>query len=352
MADMMLRIAALASLLCLPASALITLPVSMRSLDRALVMLETSMSTTLDSECSDSPGVSKDACLTKPSGKCMWLELEDKNLCLPCEWSGINMPCVPHGAIFAGKKVTQCEMQCAHQQVLTKVSPCVDVGGGVTQDECFAKGQSAFTSCMHTTYTTSAGAAKSICGPCMVDGVGKIPPYAPGNLGPEAGSTVSVSASQCDLSQTSFGVPCDPVLGIPAVTQCQPLPLPPGPTSGALPLQDFGIEVNKNAPTYYASIVEPPFGPAEYTKASSAAARAAGWPLGSAVLPSSSVVVYGPPPLEGPTLPPGMRALYGPAPPGIPNIPLPGFGVGTAPPPPAAALLLQRKSRRFRLRRK
>jgi len=191
----------------------------------------------------------------------------------------------------------------------------------------------------------------------MIDGVGKIPPYAPGNIGPEAGSTIATSASQCDLSQTDLGVPCDPVLGIPAVTQCQPLPLPPGPTSGALPLQDFGIKLDKGAPTYYASIVEPPFGPAQYEKASAAAARAAGWPLGSAILPSSSVVVYGPPPLEGPTLPPGMRALYGPGPPGIPGLPLPGFGVGTAPPKAASFINILKSHRRtrpttFRLRSK
>lgn len=351
--DMMLQIAALSTLLCLPSSALITLPVSMRSLDRALVMLETSISHAADSECSDAPSVTKDACLTK-STKCMWLELTDKNLCLPCAWGGINLPCVPHGAVFAGKSVKQCEMACPHQQVITKVSPCVDVGGSVTLDECFAKGQSAFSKCIHTTYTTAAGGSKSICGPCMIAGVGKIPPYGPGNIGPEAGSTVAASNSQCDLSQTDLGVPCDPVLGIPAVTQCQPLPLPPGPTSGALPLQDFGIKIDKDAPTYYASIVEPPFGPKEYEKASAAAARAAGWPLGSPILPSSSVVVYGPPPLEGPTLPPGMRALYGPGPPGIPNIPLPGFGVGTAPPPPKDSFiaLKMKTNRRFRLRRK
>merc|ERR1740130_1965931 len=115
-----------------------------------------------------------------------------------------------------------------------------------------------------------------------------------------------------------------------------------------------------DAPTYYASIVTQPFGPEQYSEASAAAARAAGWPLGSAILPSSPVVVYGPPPLEGPTLPPGMRALYGPAPIGIPGVPLPGFGTGTAPPPPAEALLQRSVSsaalkkrviRRFRARK-
>lgn len=347
----MLRLAIFTSLLCLPASALLTLPVSMRSLDRALVMLQTASTSQADSPCSDSASVTKDTCLTK-SAKCMWLQLEDKNLCLPCEWSGINLPCVPFGAIFAGKKVQQCEMQCPHQQVITKVSACVDIGGDISLDECFAKGQSAFTKCMHTSYTTSSGQAKNICGPCMIAGVGKIPPYSPGNVGPEPGSSVSVSASQCDLSQTEFGVPCDNALGIPAVTQCQPLPPPAGPTAGALPLQDFGIKVNKDAPPYYASIVVPPFGPKEYNEASAAAARAAGWPLGTALLPSAPVVVYGPPPLEGPTLPPGMRALYGPGPPGIPGIPLPGFGTGTAPPSFIETLAKRTKKRRFRLHRK
>merc|ERR1719281_258215 len=122
-------------------------------------------------------------------------------------------------------------MQCKHQQIITKVSACVDVGGGVSLDECFAKGQSGLTSCMHTTYTTKVGQSKSICGPCMVAGVGKIPPYMPGNAGPEPGSTIVSSSSQCDLAQDEFGVPCDPVSGQPAVTQCQPPPLPPGPTA-------------------------------------------------------------------------------------------------------------------------
>lgn len=346
--------AIIVALLCVPASALLTLPVSMRSLDRALVMLETHMSTKIDSECSDAPDVTRKTCLTKASGKCMFVSLEGKNLCLPCQWDKINIPCPPTNSIFGGRQVKECQMQCAHQQVITKVSPCVDVTGDVSLDECFAKGQSAFSKCMHTTYTTKEGTAKNICGPCMIAGVGKIPPYAPGNLGPEPGSTVSVSSSQCDLSQTDLGVPCDPVLGIPAVTQCQPLPLPPGPTSGALPLQDFGIKVNKDAPTYYASIVEPPFGPKQYEVASAAAARAAGWPLGTALVPSSPVVVFGPPPLEGPTLPPSMNALYGPAPPGIPGLPMPGFGVGTAPPPSKDAFIAvrERKTRRFRLRPK
>lgn len=349
----MLGISAFASLLCLRASALVTLPVSMRSLDRALVMLEMHASSKVDSECSDAPTVSKDACLTK-SANCMWLELEDKNLCLPCEWGGINLPCVPHDAIFAGKKTKQCEMKCAHQQILTKVSACVDVQGGITLDECFSKGQSALTKCMHTSYTTKDGNKKNICGPCTIGGVGNIPAYVPGNLGPEPGSTVDSSASMCDTSTDKWGIPCDSVLGIPAVTNCQPLPVPPGPTIGALPLQDFGVKVNKDAPTYYASIVTPPFGPKEYAAASSAAARAAGWPLGSAIVPSAPVVVFGPPPLEGPTLPPGMRALYGAAPPGIPGLPLPGFGVGTAPPPEQASFLelSKRKTRRFSLRSK
>jgi hypothetical protein len=45
--------------------------------------------------------------------------------------------------------------------------------------------------------------------------------------------------------------------------------------------------------------------------------------------------------------------LYGPAPPGIPGIPLPGFGVGTAPPPPSASFMemMRNKKRRFSLRR-
>lgn len=316
----------------------------MRSLDRALVMLEDSAS--IDSPCSDHASVSKHTCLTK-SANCMWMELEGKNLCLPCELGGVNLPCAPMGSIFAQKKVKQCEMKCAHQQVISKVSACVDVSGGVTQDECFAKGTSAQTKCMHTEYQTKAGRKKSICGACFVVGIGKIPPYAPGNLGPEPGSTIVESSSQCDLAQDENGIPCDPAMGIAAVTQCQPAPLPLGPTAGALPLQDLGMKVQQGAPMYYASVVTPPFGPKEYNEASAAAARAAGWPEATVLLPSAPVVVYGPPPLEGPTLPPTMVAHYGPAPPGIPGIPPPGFGVGTA--SPTASFLFPAESRKHSL---
>jgi len=415
------------ALLCLPASALLTLQFSMKSLDKALVMLQDRMDHARDSECSDSESVTKDTCLTK-SAKCMWMELDNKNLCLPCVWSGINLPCVPFGASFGGHTVKQCEMQCSHQQLLTKVNSCVDTGGTITQDECFSKGQSALTKCMFTVYNTAPtpaawnptvecggmpaqeraewiqgircagpptapppppattpappynmplppttqppppllciptgvteamaraqvqaecpgrfppsapGKKKTLCGPCQVDGVGKIPAYNFGQAGPEIGSIVEVGASMCDLSETN-GMPCDNVLGIPAVTQCQPVAaVVLTPTAGAAPLSAFGVKVAADAPPYYASIVPKPFGAKEYYAASSAAMRAAGWPMGSATLPSAPAIVFGPPPLQGLTgmdlaLPPGMGALYGPPPVGIPNIPFPGMGVGTAPPP-------------------
>merc|ERR1719482_730644 len=96
----------------------------------------------------------------------------------------------------------------------------------------------------------------------------------------------------------------------------------------------------------------------QYTEASAVAAHSAGWPApGNPLPPDAPVSIYGPPPFEGPTLPPTLPVMYGPAPPGIPGVPPPGYGYGTAPPPAMVALsgsLLQTKrrseARPFRLR--
>lgn len=297
--------------------------------DEAVAMLQEAK----DSPCSDTEDVSRERCLSK-AAKCMFLELESKNLCLPCEFGGVNIPCAPIGSVFAMKKVKNCEMVCSHQQVITKVSACTDVGGFITQDTCFAKGISALTTCMWTAYKDKDEKDKSVCGPCKVDGIGTIPAFLPGNLGPEGGSVVTASVSMCDSPVTDFNVPCDGGLGIPAVTNCHPTPPPPPPPMAPLPMDFYRIQTDENAPHYYAVPVPPPYGPREYTEASAVAARAAGWPSpGAALPPDAPVMVYGPPPPEGPTLPPSMKMMYGPPPPGIPGIPPPGYGLGTAPPP-------------------
>jgi len=290
-----------------------------------------------DSPCSDKPDVTEGQCLSKTAASCMWLELEDGNLCLPCNFHGVDIPCAPMGSVFAMRKVKQCNMKCAHQEIVTKVSACTDLEGTITNAQCFSKGVSALTNCMWTTYTDKNGKDKNVCGPCAVEGIGKIPPYAPGNEGPEGpGSTVNGCASMCDSPTTEFGMPCgggvDPP--VPAVTPCHPTAPPPPPPMAPVPLEVMRIQTSDDAPEYFAVPVNAPYGPKQYTEASEVAAQTAGWPApGEDLPPDAPVMIYGTPPFEGPTLPPTLKVMYGPAPPGLPGVPPPGYGMGTAPPP-------------------
>lgn len=272
----------------------------------------------------------------------MWLQLEDKNLCLPCEWGGVNIPCVPHGSVFAMKKVASCEMMCAHQQVLSKVSACSDVSGSISSEDCFSKGISAVTKCSWTAYTTKEGAKKSVCGPCVIEGVGTVPPYSMGNLGPEAGSTVSASLSQCATPMTEYGIPCDGGLGIPAVTNCRPTP-PPVITPSPVALKDIRVKLSADAPLYSAAVIQPPYGAKEYTEAAIVAARASGWAPGTVLPPDAPIQVFGPPPPGGPTLPPELKVQFGSPPPGIEGIAANGFAPGTVAPSTEAFLQKDRK---------
>mmetsp|Transcript_26399 Transcript_26399/g.83620 ORF Transcript_26399/g.83620 Transcript_26399/m.83620 type:complete len:360 (+) Transcript_26399:104-1183(+) len=280
-----------------------------------------------DSECSDVASVSREACLGK-AAQCMWLEMDTrKNLCLPCKWNGTEIPCAPPGAVFPQGHVQRCQMACAHQKVITKVSPCVDVSGGISQDDCYAKGTSAQAKCMWTAYTTKAGRRRTMCGPCAVPGIGSIPPYAQGNIGPEPGSRVEACRSQCADSMTEYGVPCGG--GVPAVTNCRPTAEPKALLP--VPLASLGFRVLQGAPHYIAVKVRPPYGPEQYFEASEVAARAAGWPVGSVLPPDAAVSVYAPPPPEGPALPPGMKTLSVPPPPGIVGLlPAAAEGSGSA----------------------
>jgi hypothetical protein len=82
-----------------------------------------------DSACSSSKlgNISRDECFARggENEECMWLRLEDRNLCLPCKTkkSGIPLPCPPISSVFAMKKVQDCQMQCDHQQVTQLETP-------------------------------------------------------------------------------------------------------------------------------------------------------------------------------------------------------------------------------------
>lgn len=286
-----------------------------------------------DSKCTANSG-DRDSCLDTAGAECMFLELDSKNLCLPCQLKSTPIPCPPINSVFAMKKVKSCEMKCAHQNLITKDSPCTDIHGDISASACLSKGVSALTSCMWTTFTTSEGKAKTMCGPCTVMGIGKIPCSAPGDLGPELGSTVDGCVSQCDMPSTAHGLPCDGGLGIPAVTPCRPTAAPPplGPTP-APDIKAYGIKASKDAPEYFAVPVNAPYGVKQFTESAAAGARAAGWPQDTALPPDSPVVIYGTAPFEGPTLSPQLKVMFGPPPPGIKGVPPPGYGMGTVPPP-------------------
>jgi len=221
----------------------------------------------------------------------MWLELAGGNLCLPCDFGGVDIPCPAVGSVYAMKEVKACQMVCSHQQVITKVSACTDVTGTITQDQCFAKGTSALTKCMFTSYNTEQGQTKTMCGPCSVDGIGKIPPYTPGQLGPEYRSSVNGCASQCDLALTEYGIPCDPALGITAVTPCRPTPPPEMMVTPVPSLKVLGLKTQKFAPDYWAVAVPPPYGADQFKIAAAAGARAAGWKIGSHLPPDAPLSV-------------------------------------------------------------
>lgn len=179
-----------------------------------------------DSACSDLPDVAESQCLVKNSGQCMWLSLASKNLCMPCLLHDIPIPCVPPGASYGGDAVNQCSMACAHQQVLAKVSVCTDVSGDISRSDCEGKGTSEGAKCMWTAYRTRDGQRKSMCGPCLVEGITSVPPYIAGAQGPEEGSRVEDSYSQCDEATKGYGIPC---IHCPSTTpnpNGEPLPVP------------------------------------------------------------------------------------------------------------------------------
>lgn len=242
--------------------------------ENATHLLNLHLAASVDSECSDTPSVSRATCLGK--SKCMFLELEKQNLCLPCEWAGQPLPCVPRNAAYPQGRVESCEMSCEHQQMVSKVSDCTDVSGDIRQDDCMAKGKSAGVSCMWTAYTRKDGTRRSICGPCKVDGLGTVGRSAPGSYGPEPGSIVEASFSQCDAQQLEAAKPCLDPSKCPKVLPAIPPQLNDAPVAMS-DLTRLGMNTTADAPEYFAAPVSPPYGKEEYLAAAQAAAQAAGF---------------------------------------------------------------------------
>mmetsp|Transcript_16885 Transcript_16885/g.39781 ORF Transcript_16885/g.39781 Transcript_16885/m.39781 type:complete len:356 (+) Transcript_16885:3-1070(+) len=283
-------------------------------------LLRVAAAAAADSECSDKATVSRATCLGK-SSKCMFLELDKRNLCLPCEWGGAPIPCVPQNAAFPQGRVESCEMSCEHQQLVSKVSDCTDVSGDIIKDDCFAKGTSAGISCMWTAYTRKDGSRKSICGPCKVDGFGVVGRSAPGTFGPEPGSLVESSFSQCDEQQLEAAKPCIDPKDCPKAVPDVP------PKEGDEPvvmtdLTRLGLNTTVDAPAYYAAPVSPPYGKQEFVDAAKKAAKAAGWK--TEVSDVASVDVAFVEPGEGPKIPPGIKSKKVSPLPGL-LFPVPGF---------------------------
>lgn len=228
-----------------------------------------------DSGCSDGPVVSESTCLGKKD-KCMFLELDERNLCLPCEWAGQALPCAPEGAIYPQGKVKTCKMACAHKEVITKMSVCTDVSGTVTKEKCYSKGTQD-AQCMFTSFKNKVGDIKSMCGPCKVDGFGEVPVYVEGSAGPEPDTIVLVSQSQCidatkptTATTTTTSTSYAPKLGDKPVV---------------VPLAKTGITASKEGPAYVGVPVSPPYSPKDVAEAAEVAAKAAGFKPGQKPTP-------------------------------------------------------------------
>lgn len=284
----------------------------------AEVLLNLSLAAEQDSECSDTASVSKDACLGK-SAKCMFLELDKRNLCVPCEWGGAVIPCVPQGAAYPQGTVRDCEMSCAHQQVVTKVSDCTDVSGDINTEDCYAKGSSAGISCMWTAYKRRDGTRRTMCGPCKIDGLGVVGRYSPGTIGPEPGSMIEASFSQCEDHQTGADKPCFDPSGCPKTRPN--MPPEKGDKPGIVDVTRLGLNLTLDAPKYYAASVPPPYGVKEFNAAAKVASKAAGWETTDEVKSVDRAVLA---PKEGPIIPPEFAQRKVPALPGL-LFPVPAF---------------------------
>lgn len=169
-------------------------------------------------------------------------------------------------------------MACGHQKVITKISACTDVSGFITKKACYSRGDAAQTKCVWTSYTTADGMKRTACGPCLAPGVGRVPAFAPGNAGPEPGSTVDTSSSQCDPPPTDSGERN-------ATAEAEAL--------RPVALESAGLRALEGSPHYVVVRVPEPHGREEYRKASEVAAAAAGWPVGAEIPTDAAFAVLG-----------------------------------------------------------
>eukprot|EP00933_Yihiella_yeosuensis_P034416 TRINITY_DN2790_c0_g1_i5.p1 TRINITY_DN2790_c0_g1~~TRINITY_DN2790_c0_g1_i5.p1 ORF type:complete len:376 (+),score=77.46 TRINITY_DN2790_c0_g1_i5:108-1235(+) len=273
--------------------------------------LHHAMEAAQDSACSAGPEVSKSDCLGRKG--CMFLSLDTRNMCLPCEWgaSKVPIPCSPPGSSYPQGVVKECDMTCSHQHLVTKVSLCTDVSGDINQEDCYAKGTASGVQCMWTAYKLADQTRKSMCGPCKIDGIGVVPRQLPGSMGPFPGSLIDATFSQCEDAVTGANKPCS---GVPPGSDCGKAQPPMPPAQGQKPhlianIDQLGLNTTVDAPKYFAAAVSPPYGKEQYAEAAKVAAAAAGYSTDK-MTEVKQVQLAGrtEAPKSGPQLPDGFKA--------------------------------------------
>merc|ERR1719428_1788105 len=94
-----------------------------------------------DSPCTMPKGVGEDDCLKRDLG-CQWIKKTNGNICVPCEFGGIDIPCPGLQQWYDGGQVQMCTMNCAHQKTISLgVGSCTDTSGHIAQADCMHKGE-------------------------------------------------------------------------------------------------------------------------------------------------------------------------------------------------------------------
>lgn len=185
----------------------------------------------LPSGCHDGDQANKDKCLTTPGKGCMFTKVESddptllvqatNSYCLPCELDGEDIPCWSVGSLYGNMVVKECTMSCSHQKRMQQpYHACSEGPGGVSESECFARGDGEVTKCMYLAYEDSNGQVQSQCGPCTLPGSGSWGCPAAGSKGAD-NTTIRHCASQCE--KPCAGPPdCAPTITPPPVVAPNP----------------------------------------------------------------------------------------------------------------------------------